>query len=243
MSKQLQDRIIEHLKSEAYQPQRPRKLAKELHVESEEQYPTFREALGELTHEGRVILGARGAVVLPSQRTGRDEFTGTYRHNKRGFGFVVPTDPAAKEDLYIPQGENNGALNGDIVRAKITSRGQRDGRTIYTGRVTEIVQRKSKRFPGTLARISGQWVVQPDGNTLTEPILTPDAASRHIKIGTKVVVELTTYPEAPGDWPQGVITEVLGQAGEKDVDLRSVIVQFNLPEAFPDNVKDQAREA
>jgi ribonuclease R len=243
MSKQLQERIIEHLKSEDYQPQRPRKLAKELNVESEEQYPSFREALRDLMHEGRVILGARGAVVLPSQRTSRDEFTGTYRHNKRGFGFVVPTDPTAREDLYIPQGENNGALNGDIVRAKITSRGQRDGRTIYTGRVTEIVQRKSKRFAGSLARISGQWVVQPDGNTLTEPILTPDAASRHIKIGTKVVVELTAYPEGPGQWPQGVITEVLGQAGEKDVDLRSVIVQFNLPGDFPENVKDQAREA
>jgi len=224
---QLQERIIEHLRSEQYRPLRPRRLARQLNVAGEEHYPAFREALRELMRQGRVVLGAGGDVVLPTQRSGRDEFTGTYRHNRRGFGFVVPLDPEAHEDLYIPPGENNGALTGDVVRARITSRGQRDGRTIYTGRVTEIVQRTNKRFAGTLVRIAGQWAVHPDGNTLTEPILTPDAASRHIRPGTKVVVELTSYPQEPGQWPQGVITEVLGRAGDKDVDLKSVIVQFN----------------
>lgn len=243
MSKQLQERIIAHLNSAGYQPQRPRKLARQLDVAGEEDYHAFRDALRDLMHEGRVILGARGAVVLPSQRTSRDEFTGTYRHNRRGFGFVIPTDPGSHEDLYIPQGDNNGAITGDIVRAKITSRGQRDGRAIYTGRVTEIVQRKSKRFAGTLARVSGQWVVQPDGNTLTDPILAPDAASRHIKVGTKVVIEITSFPEEAGELAQGVITEVLGRAGEKDVDLRSVIVQYNLPEKFPEEVTAEARQA
>jgi len=63
--------------------------------------------------------------------------------------------------------------------------------------------------------------VLPDGNTLTAAILTPDAASRHIRVGTKVVVELTTYPDG-GQRPQGVITEVLGAAGEKDVDLKAL---------------------
>jgi exoribonuclease R len=62
---------------------------------------------------------------------------------------------------------------------------------------------------------------------LTEPILTPDAASRHIKPGAKVVVELTQYPDR-GQRAQGVISEVLGKAGEKDVDLKTVMVQFNL---------------
>jgi ribonuclease R len=243
MSDPLSDQILNHIKQPDYRPQRPRKLAHELNVADDQSYPTFREALRDLMHQGRVVLGSRGAVVLPSQRTGRDEFTGTYRHNKRGFGFVVPTDPTAHEDLYIPQGENGGALNGDIVRAKITSRGQRDGRAIYTGRITEIVQRKSKRFAGTLVKVAGEWMVMPDGTGFTDPILAPDAASRHIRVGTKVVIEITSYAEGPGERAQGVITEVLGQAGEKDVDLKTVIVQFNLPDEFPEAVKIQARES
>src|SRR5439155_14061153 len=69
-----------------------------------------------------------------------------------------------------------------------------------------------------------------------------DAASRHAKPGTKVVVEITEYPEN-GNRAVGVITEILGAAGEKDVDLKSIIVQANLPEKFPEEVSAQARHA
>ncbi|MFT3787490.1 MAG: VacB/RNase II family 3'-5' exoribonuclease [Tepidisphaeraceae bacterium] len=53
---------------------------------------------------------------------------------------------------------------------------------------------------------------------------------------------MTTYP-ANGQPGQGVIAEALGAAGEKDVDLRSVLIQYNLPESFPDDVAEQARNA
>ena len=218
-------------------------MANQLQVADDENYHAFRDALRELMHAGRVVLGASGAIMLPGERTQAGLITGSYRHNKRGFGFVVPSDPMGHEDLFIPEGSNNGALTGDIVRAKITNKSHRDGKAMFTGKITEVVERTQKRFVGTLAKISGEWVVMPDGNMLTEPISAPDAASRHIKIGTKVVVELTTYPGETGDRPKGVITEVLGAAGEKDVDLKAVIVQFNLPGPFPDEVKEQAREA
>jgi ribonuclease R len=234
--------ILSHLKSERYRPQRVRGLAKELDLHGEETYHAFRDALRDLMHEGRVVLGAGGTVMLPTQTQARDEFTGTYRHNRRGFGFVVPTDVGSHEDLYIPEGQNGGAITGDIVRAKIMSRGQRDGKTIYSGRILEIIERTQKRFVGTLTRTGHEWTVIPDGNAFTEPIRTPDAASRHIKPGTKVVVEITAYPDY-STTAQGVITEVLGQAGEKDVDLKATIVMFNLPEKFPEEVLEQARAA
>src|SRR5688572_23099706 len=242
MSEQLKTKILNHLKSEDYRPQRPRGLAQELDVHHEHAYGAFRDALRELMHNGRVILGARGAVVLPTQKTSRDEFVGTYRHNKRGFGFVVPTDPGSREDLFIPPGDHNGAITGDVVRAKITSRGERDGKAPYSGSDTEIIERTQSRFVGTVVKHSGEWIVMPEGNTFIEPILAPDAASRHIKVGTKVVIELTAYPEE-GQRAQGVITEVLGAAGEKDVDLKSVIIEHNLPGPFPEDVAAQARRA
>ncbi|MDB5331663.1 MAG: rnr [Phycisphaerales bacterium] len=242
MAEPLRNRILTHLRSEEYRPQQPEGLAEQLQLTEGQKYHAFRDALRELMHEGRVVLGLRGAVMLPTQTESRDEFTGTYRHNKRGFGFVVPTDPGSREDLFIPEGQNNGAITGDIVRAKITSRGQKDGKAMYSGRITEIVERTQKKFVGSLVKTGHEWTVLPDGNTFTTPILTPDAASRHIKPGTKVVVELTSYPD-DNTRAQGVITEILGKAGEKDVDLRSVIVQFNLPDKFPEAVAAEARQA
>lgn len=239
--KPIESKILSYLQSGQARPLDPSKLARELNVERS-QYPSFRNALRELTHQGRVTLGAGGAVILPTQRAGSGQIVGTYRQNRKGFGFVIPRDPGSHEDLYIPIGQNGGAITGDVVSAKITNQNRRDGKTLYEGRIMEILERTQKNFVGTLIKLHGQWVVLPDGNSLTEPILAPDAASRHIKAGTKVVIELTTYPET-GQPAQGVITEVLGQAAEKDVDLRSVIVQFNLPGEFPDDVKQQAREA
>src|SRR5947208_104543 len=104
MSETIQTRIIEHLKSEDYRPVKPRGLARELNLHQEEEYHAFREALRDLMHAGRIVLGASGSVVLASQSPARDEFTGTYRQNRRGFGFVVPTDPTSREDLFIPEG-------------------------------------------------------------------------------------------------------------------------------------------
>jgi ribonuclease R len=194
--------------------------------------------------QGRVVLGGGGAVILPTQKQSSGAIVGIYRHNRKGFGFVEPRDPGSHEDLYIPQGENGGAINGDVVSAKITnSRRGDEGKTLYEGKVIEILERTQKKFVGTLVKQHGQWLVLPDGKSFSQPILAPDAASRHVKVGTKVVIEMTTYPGEDGQAAAGVITEILGKAGEKDVDLRSVIVQFNLPADFPAEVKNQAREA
>jgi ribonuclease R len=242
MSDSIPQRILSHLKSPAYRPQKPRRLARQLQMHSEENYASFRDALRELMHAGRVALGVGGNVVLPSVRLPHNEFIGVYHHKKGGFGFVVPTDPGSREDLFIPPGNNAGALSGDTVRARITSSANRGGRQLMEGRVIEVLERNNKRFVGALQKLHGQWIVVPDGNALTQPISVPDAASRHLKPGTVVVVELTQYPE--DDAPAvGVITEVLGRAGEKDVDLKSIIVQYNLPEKFPEQVLAEARLA
>lgn len=239
----LQKRILEHVAAEGYQPQRPRQLAKALALAGEGHYGTFRSALRDLMDEGRVALGSSGAIVLPSSRVGKNELVGTYRHNRKGFGFVVPTDPQGHEDLFVPPGNNEGAITGDVVRAKIIPRGQREGRSMYEGRVLEILERKHTRFVGTVSKVGDRWFVYPDGNTFTEPIHTPDAAARYVTPGTKVVVELTTFPDDTDKAAEGVITEVLGKQGEKDVDLKSVIFQFGLPTEWPEAARAAATEA
>lgn len=241
-AEQIQSRILDYLQSGEARDLRPKKLAKALQVDRS-QYGSFRQALRQLMHQGRVVLGAGGAILLPTQRQGTAGIiVGTYKHNRKGFGFVIPRDPQSHEDVFIPQGLNNGAISGDIVSVKVTGQERREGRTLFDGRIVEVIERKQTHFAGTLVKQSGQWLVMPDGNAFTEPIRTPDAASKHIKPGTKVVVELTHFPE-DGRGAEGVISEVLGKQGEKDVDLKSVIVQFNLPAGFPEEVVAQARQA
>src|SRR5688500_3176432 len=100
MAEDRRSKILSHLKSARYRPQKPRTLARQLNLHEDDAYPAFREALRELMRQGRVVLGAGQTVMMPSRDQARDEFTGTYRHNRRGFGFVVPSDPTSHAALY-----------------------------------------------------------------------------------------------------------------------------------------------
>ena len=118
MSEQLHSKILSHLKSERYRPLKPRPLAKAMNLAQDEVYPNFREACARPMHAGRVVSGAGGSIMLPAPDLQAGGIVGGYRQNRRGFGFVVPTDPDGHEDLFIAEGDNGGAITGDIVRAR-----------------------------------------------------------------------------------------------------------------------------
>ena len=237
---QIRDQILDHIEAHGYEPQTPDALAETLGIDAEHR-EHFDAELDDLIEHGDLAVDPDGRVDLAGEEDGR-LVLGSYRHNPRGFGFLVFDDPTAGDDAFVPPGKNNGALSGDQVRARVYYKGLRDGKDNYEGEVVEILERLQSRFPGTLLKHGDTWYVDPDGTTFTDPILTPDAAGRNVPEGTKVVVELTQFPA--GDSPaKGVITDVLGQPGEKDVDLLSVMAQFGLPEDFPQTVKDAASNA
>src|SRR5690349_13784422 len=150
MSENIQHKILNHVKSQGYRPKKRRQLAKELNLAGDAEYEMFKEGLRSLMAEGRVMYGDGGTIVVPASHQRRDELVGTYRQNKRGFGFVVPSDTTSHEDLYIAPGDNAGAITGDLVRAKITNKAHRDGKPMWSGQIVEVLQRKNKRFVGSL---------------------------------------------------------------------------------------------
>lgn len=110
------------------------------------------------------------------------------------------------------------------------------------GRVIEVIERASRTFAGTLSREGRQWIVQPDGRRLREPILVRDAQAKGAKEGDKVVVEVISFPTEIRH-AEGVITEVLGEAGRPDVETQAVIAAYELPGPFPEEVVEEARNA
>jgi ribonuclease R len=85
-------------------------------------------------------------------------------------------------------------------------------------------------------------MIKPDGGMLHDDIPVSDATSSGAKPNDKVVFELLTYP-AQGQQAEAVITEVLGARGEPGVDTLAVIRQFDLPDDFPEQVTEAARQA
>ncbi len=219
-------------------------LAAALHVSAENR-GEFEQAVEQLVKAGKAVWGGGGSgrmIALPAMG---NRVVGTYRQASRGFGFVIPDELNAHGDLFIPPGENADAVTGDYVAAKVVVRekyDQRDQRRSISGRIVEILKRGTHRAVGTLTRDHGRWLVMPDGNVFKAPIEVQDATAKNAHEGDKVVVELLTFPGAD-QIATGVITEVLGAHGESEVELHSVIRQFDLPVEFPPAVLEQARRA
>jgi len=238
MSKHFSERILEHIRKPGYQGLKLRRLAHAMGI-GDEEYGDFREAVDALRRVGRVVIGG-GNAILPPQAP--PQVIGTYRANPRGFGFVVPDEPTAHGDMFIPPGDSLDALTGDKVLCRLVSRGKRDGKPSFGGQIIEVLERGKNRYVGQLQHEGEAYFVVPDGNALHVPILIADVGAKGARAGEQVVVEIVRYPK-DGKPAHGVILERLGRRGDKGVDLTSVARQHGLPAEFPATALADARLA
>jgi ribonuclease R len=220
-----------------YQPLDEVSLARKLRVPHEET-SAFSEFLAAEEKTGRIMQVRQRLYVLP-RRLGFS--VGHLQMNERGFGFLVPIDPA-ESDFYVANEDTGTAFHGDLVLARLKEqhgRGrQRDSR--LRGEVVKVLQRKRRQLVGTLRRTSNFYYVLPDESRIPHDILTP-APPEPAPVGQKVVVELKEWPDRRKP-PEGVITEVLGAPDAPGVDLISIIRKHDLPTSFPEEVEREAAE-
>ncbi len=234
----ISSRILEHVSSKEYRPQRLSRLARAIGVH-ENEYGEFRSAVKSLMRMGRVVLGGGNCVMLP---LGEETVIGTFRGHPRGFGFVVPESPTEHGDLFIPPPYTLKAISGDTVAAKITRRGKDGDASRVEGEIVEIIERGQSRFVGELVRDGDQWVMVPDGHALHAPVLVGDVTATRARDGDQVVVELSEFPSESRS-ARGVIVEVLGRRGDPGIDTLSIIRQYHFQEAFPEAALEDARDA
>ncbi len=97
MPKQIESRILDYLRSQPAKNLRPRHLARELKLSDEQQYHAFRDALRELMHEGRVVLGRAARSSCPSRpRAPRASSETIASTNGASASWSPPTPPATR---------------------------------------------------------------------------------------------------------------------------------------------------
>ncbi|MGH7242183.1 MAG: ribonuclease R family protein [Phycisphaerales bacterium] len=245
MSLRYRKRLLEHLKHDDYTARSVSQLRDDLGV-AEVDRAEFDEAIDELKNEKLIDVAPNGAIGLPSLTSRGGFITGKFRKAMKGFGFVEPTDAVREGSIFIPPDATSDALTGDIVKVAVSRDSGRERSGFgdgpqFVGEIVEVVKRKRSRFTGELVKRGGQWIVFPDGREVTEPIVVRDAAAKNAPEGSKVVIEMVVYPQG-SVLGEGVITQVLGDAGRPDVETEAVIAAFDLPGEFPEECNDQARE-
>ena len=248
MSLRFKSRILDHLAHRNYLPMYMSEVARQLRV-SEDDEAEFTETVSGLAEAGLLEIGKDEKLRLPRMP---EEIEGVIKLTPRGIGFIKTETDYREGDLFVPQGETKDAVSGDRVRVKVLRRGDRwnrgfgatplGARDDIFGRVVEVLSRGQSRFAGVLVKRGREWIVEPDGRAIRDPIVVRDPGAKNAKEGDKVVVDILLWPEE-GALAEGVILEVLGEAGRPDVETQAVIATYMIREVFPEDCVAQAREA
>jgi ribonuclease R/exosome complex exonuclease DIS3/RRP44 len=108
------------------------------------------------------------------------------------------------------------------------------------GEVIEIVERVRTEFVGTL-QISPKFAFFiPDSNKLPVDFFIPLNALNNAADGQKVVVKLTEWKDDAKN-PNGEVIRVLGDAGEHETEIHSILEEYGLPYDFDEEVLAEAR--
>ena len=197
-ARKLEPIILAHVLAPKYQPVKPRVIAKQLKLPSE-QHKALKLAIRRLVKSGKLSFGS-GHQVRPPQpakqlkpRPSRDRdpltptrsqrergqskhiVTGTFRRTAAGFGFVRPqgaTRGDKSSDVYIPARSTMDAADRDVVRVRLSkhqARG-RKGELRQAGEIVEIVERDTHQFVGEYKERQGTSYVEVDGKVFAEPI-------------------------------------------------------------------------
>ncbi len=185
---------------------------------------------------------------------GRKQMIGKYRRSNSGHGYVLPTtvsesiaelsdrivDEAPDEKIFIRAENSQDASSGDIVRISY-SRVRRGDSTELAGAIEQIIKRRSNRFVGSYQLMGGVSYVTVEGGQFQQPILVGDASAKNVIAEDKVVIEMVRFPNIY-DAGEAVVVEVLGKFGKPNLDTLMVMRQYDLPEEFPEEVLENARQ-
>ena len=236
-------RILEHVASRHYTPGTVDELCAAMKIPAAHR-DAFAEAIDHLLDEGHVVAGTEDTIALPPPG---DTMIGTLRRHEKGFGFLAPDNPTEHGDLFIPPGKLGDAMSGDRVKAKVIREKGRgndgSGKSPFIGHITEVLERAEKAYAGTLVKKGKKFGVLVDGRMFSTPVLVRDVTAKNAREGDKVVIDLTVYPDDRGADAEGVITEVLGEAGLPDIETLATMRAFGLDEDFSAEVMQDAREA
>ncbi len=245
----LERAILELVQAPGYQAVKPKVIAKQLKIPSEESH-LVRKAVKRMVSAGLLEFGGGHLVYPAGKRKGEDkrpaaEIVGIFRRREAGYGFVrprgMPESAGKEDDIYIPPEWSGDASSGDLVRVRLAPRGGARKRGLGpAGQIIEVLERQTSRFVGTYFEEEGAGYVQVDGTVFAQPIFVGDAGAKNARPDDKVVIEMLRFPNHYRRG-EGVIVEVLGSLGKPGVDTLTILREFNLPGDFPPEVLEDAR--
>lgn len=229
--------LLELISAKEYRPMKAKEIASLLQL-SKGQKKELQEVLDALIEEGKISVSKQGRYRKAKERKYQKKnavVTGTFTGHPRGYGFV--SVEGEEKDIFIPVESVGNAFHLDKVEVQIT--GEESEHKRKEGRILKVLSHGLTEIVGTYEKSRHYGFVVPDQSRIQQDIFIPQEKSDDARDGDKVVVKITSYG-SKNKSPEGIVTEVLGQASDPGVDVMSVARDMGLPMEFPQKAAGQA---
>lgn len=162
---------------------------------------------------------------------------GTFIRKSNGKNSFLPDDGGTP--IFVSERNSMWATNGDRVKVSFMARRKKH---IKEAQVIEILQRSKDQFVGRL-RVDRNmaYLITPE-NTFVHDIIIPKRKLKGGKDNDKAIVRIMQWPDAEHKNLIGEVVDVLGQTGDNDVEMNTILAQYGLPYVYPKAVEEAAEK-
>jgi len=166
-----------------------------------------------------------GNIVNYANKTAN--ITGIVDMKQTGKAYLISDEGG--DDIFISANNTGHALNGD--RVKVLLFPQRKGRK-PEGQITEIIKRAKEQFVGIIEVSKNFAFLVPDSSSVPVDIFISKNNLKGVKNGEKAIAKITDWPKNSKN-PFGEIVEILGMPGDNEVEMQSILAEYDFPLSFP----------
>ena len=160
---------------------------------------------------------------------------GTFVRKSNGKNSFIPADGGTP--IFVAERNSMGALNGDKVKVSFMARRTNH---IKEAQVIEVMERAKDTFVGRLKVDSDIAYLVPQNDIFAHNIIIPKKKIKGGKTDDKAVVKIVQWPDGERKNPVGEVVDILGQSGDNDVEMNTILAQYGLPYKYPKAVEEAA---
>ncbi len=191
------------------------------------------QALHQLRAEDKIQEVEKGKYIINLKISGT--LTGIIDFNQSGNAYVAVE--GMEDDVFVHAKNVKNAMQGDqVLIVTYHYKGKK-----LEGSVVEVLDRKREEFVGTFEFIKHKdfGFVVGDKKSVNTDFFIPKDKINGAENGDKVLIKMIDWaPDSKN--PEAEIIKILGKPGEHETEIHSILAEYGLPYAFPDEVEQYA---